>query len=163
MKETTSSSMPPCFDRWCQKFDHLLRTKAQKREFRNYLGGLLGESERKNISQMADNNLDITYHKLHHFLTESTWKYEKINEQRLQIINSYRQGWLGLSEYQVRNKRSLMRHFILVFCAYTFIQWHRLTGGLRRQWGNKPLNTFGEACLGVSYSNVFSIFSMVER
>ena len=72
-------------------------------------------------------------------------------------------GWLGLSEYQVRNKRSLMRHFILVFCAYTFIQWHRLTGGLRRQWGNKPLNTFGEACLGVSYSNVFSIFSMVER
>ena len=94
MKETTSSSMPPCFDRWCQKFDHLLRTKAQKREFRNYLGGLLGESERKNISQMADNNLDITYHKLHHFLTESTWKYEKINEQRLQIINSYRQSRL---------------------------------------------------------------------
>ncbi|BAQ66490.1 mobile element protein [Geminocystis sp. NIES-3709] len=38
-----------------------------------------------------------------------------------------------------------MRHFILVFCAYTFIQWHRLTGGLRRQWGNKPLNTFAES------------------
>ena len=49
MKETTSSSMPPCFNRWCQKFDPLLRTKAQKREFRNYLGGLLGESKRKNL------------------------------------------------------------------------------------------------------------------
>lgn len=54
-------------------------------------------------------------------------------------------GWLGLSEYQLRDKKSLMRHFILVFCAYTLIQWHRLTGGLRRRWANKPLNTFAEA------------------
>ena len=54
-------------------------------------------------------------------------------------------GWLGLSEYQLRNKNSLMKHFILVFCAYTFIQWHRLTGGFRRRWANKPLNTFTEA------------------
>ncbi len=54
-------------------------------------------------------------------------------------------GWLGLKEYQVRSKRSLKRHFILVFCAYTFILWHKLTGGLRRRWANKPLNTFPEA------------------
>ena len=38
-----------------------------------------------------------------------------------------------------------MKHFILVFCAYTFIQWHRLTEGLRRRWANKPLTTFREA------------------
>lgn len=30
-------------------------------------------------------------------------------------------GWLGLSEYQVRDKKSLERHWILVFTAYTFI------------------------------------------
>lgn len=54
-------------------------------------------------------------------------------------------GWLGLKEYQVRDKRSLLRHFILVFCAYTFILWHQMTGGLRRRWANKPLNTFTEA------------------
>jgi hypothetical protein len=54
-------------------------------------------------------------------------------------------GWLGLSEYQVRDSRSLIRHFILVFCAYTFILWHTLTGGLRRRWASKPLNTFTEA------------------
>jgi hypothetical protein len=54
-------------------------------------------------------------------------------------------GWLGLSEYQVRDSRSLLRHFILVFCAYTFILWHTLTGGLRRRWASKPLNTFTEA------------------
>jgi SRSO17 transposase len=54
-------------------------------------------------------------------------------------------GWLGLKEYQVRDKKSLIRHFILVFCAYTFILWHQLTGGLRRRWANKSLNTFIEA------------------
>ena len=61
-------------------------------------------------------------------------------------------GWLGLSEYQVREKKGLERHFILVFCAYTFMRtrmrrlpphremsvlWHKLTGGLRRRWANK--------------------------
>ena len=53
MRETTPSAMPPCFDRWCKRFDDLLKTKAQKREFRHYIGGLLGESKRKNIYQMA--------------------------------------------------------------------------------------------------------------
>ena len=53
-------------------------------------------------------------------------------------------GWLGLSEYQVREKKGLERHFILVFSAYTFMRtrilrfpqnremfvlWHKLTGG----------------------------------
>jgi hypothetical protein len=54
-------------------------------------------------------------------------------------------GWLGLSEYQVRDYRSLIRHFIIVFCAYTFILWHTLTGGLRRRWASKSLTTFVEA------------------
>jgi SRSO17 transposase len=386
MRETTPAAMPPCFDKWCKRFDDLLRTKAQKREFRHYLGGLLGESERKNVSQMARDAVKVTYHKLHHFLTEATWSALKINERRLEVMNKcsqtrinkgfsliiddsghrksgnftagvgrqyigeigktdngnvvvtthlydgkkslpldielyqhgnslsegkkdpefkkkptlaleliarslnrgyrpgivlidsaygnntsflkelekkelkyiggiaknrnilfktpsgksepirideyakwiseeefkeiqiqgekprtvwvaiieveiskligqrkiaivmsapvfedaedidylitnvegevvteqwivdtysqrnwvevfYREakGWLGLSEYQVREKRGLERHFILVFCAYTFILWHKLTGGLRRRWANKPLNTFPEA------------------
>jgi hypothetical protein len=54
-------------------------------------------------------------------------------------------GWLGLKEYQTRGEKSLKRHFILVFCAYTFILWHKLTGGLRRRWSNKPITTFPEA------------------
>ena len=79
MKETTPAAMPPCFERWCKRFDNVLKNKAQKREFRNYLGGLLGESERKNLSQIARDSVEVTYHKLHHFLTEATWvqKYKK--------------------------------------------------------------------------------------
>ena len=386
MKETTPAAMPPCFDRWCQRFDDIFGHIAQKREFRNYLGGLLGESERKNMSQMAANAVGVTYHKLHHFLTAAPWSFSELNQRRLEVMNQCRQtkinqgfslivddsghrksgnftevvgrqyigeigktengvvavtthlydgikslpldielyqkadslpkgnadpefkkkpeiardlidqslargyrpgivlidagygnnatflqevekrklkyiggiaknrkviiqklgdkkeeirvdylartlpkeafskiqlqlekprtvwvatmeielskytgkrvvaivmnaatgdeaseidylmsnvelstatgewivktysqrnwvevfyreakGWLGLKEYQVRDKRSLMRHLILVFCAYTFILWHTLTGGLRRKWANKPLNTFTEA------------------
>ncbi len=386
MKETTPAAMPPCFDRWCRRFDDVFKHLAQKREFRNYLAGLIGESERKNLSQMANNAVGVTYHRLHHFLTEAPWESQQVNERRLIVMNQcsqtrinrgftliiddsghrksgnftegigrqyigeigktdngivvvtthlydgskslpldielyqhasslpegkkdaefkkkpelaltlidrslsrgyrpglvlidagygnntafllelekrklkylggvaknrqviidtegnnreeirldnlaesissedftqiqlntekprtvwvatknvelsrlegkrtiaivmnastyqeasdidyfitnveastataewivttysqrnwvevfYREakGWLGLSEYQVRDKRSLKRHFILVFCAYTFILWHTLTGGLRRRWANKPLSTFTEA------------------
>jgi hypothetical protein len=63
----------------------------------------------------------------------------------LEVFYREAKGWLGLKEYQVRQKRSLLRHFILVFVAYTFILWYKLTGGLRRRWGNKPLKTFPEA------------------
>ena len=91
MRETTPAAMPPCFDRWCKKFDDLLRTKAQKREFRQYLGGLLGESGRKNIYQMASDRVEVTYHKLHHFLTEATWSADKINGRRLEVMNKCNQ------------------------------------------------------------------------
>jgi len=385
MRETISTAMPPCFDRWCKRFDDIFQTKAQKKEFRHYLGGLLGESERKNLSQIATDTVDASYHSLRHFLVRANWAEQEINDRRLEVMKSCRQtkpsssfaliiddsghrksgnftsgvgrqyigeigktdngivvvtshlydgrksipldielyqpanslpdgkkdpeflkkpdialnlidrtlqrnyrpgiviidsgygnntsflkelenrglkylggiaknrnvtvkkegiltsiridelakslprkefteveinldqpkkvwvktlkveisrlegirsvaivmnaptfeestdidyfitnvnpnlvtsqwvvetysqrnwvevfyreakGWLGLKEYQVRHKRSLLRHFILVFCAYTFILWHKLTGGLRRRWGNKPLKTFPEA------------------
>jgi uncharacterized GH25 family protein len=67
--------------------------------------------------------------------------------QRNWIEVFYREvkGWLGLQEYQVREKKSLEKHFILVFCAYSFILWQKLTGGIRRRWSSKPLTTFVEA------------------
>jgi hypothetical protein len=55
MKETTPDAMPPCFEKWCHRFDEVFRHQAQKKGFRHYLGGLLGESERKNITQMSNN------------------------------------------------------------------------------------------------------------
>jgi hypothetical protein len=404
MKETTPAAMPPCFDRWCKRFDDIWTHQAQKREFRNYIGGLLGESERKNLSQMASNAVGVTYHRLHHFLTEAPWSTLEVNERRLVVMNQcsqtrisrgftlivddsghrksgnftegvgrqyigeigkidngivvvtthlydgkkslpldielyqhasslpegkkniefkkkpelalelidrslergyrpgivlidagygnnitfllelekrklkylgglaknrkviietsanqrteirldklaeslpieafipvqinlnkpktvwvatteveisrlerkqsiaivmnassfsqatdidyfitnvspsianpewivatysqrnwvevfYREakGWLGLREYQVRDKRSLMRHFILVFCAYTFILWHTLTGGLRRRWANKPLNTFAEALVAFRTAMSFRFYDWLNR
>ena len=91
MKETTPAAMPPCFDRWCQKFDDLFKNKSQKREFRNYLGGLLGESERKNLFQIATDAVEVTYHRLHHFITEAPWSSDMVNERRLQVMNKCNQ------------------------------------------------------------------------
>ena len=90
------------------------------------------------------------------------------------VVNTYSQrnwvevfyreakGWLGLKEYQVRDLKSLKRHFILVFCAYTFILWHKLTGGLRRRWANKSLNTFPEAIARISYSYILPFCQLAE-
>ena len=72
-------------------------------------------------------------------------------------------GWLGLSEYQVRDYRSLLRHLILVFCAYTFILWHTLTGGLRRRWANKPLNTFVDALEAFRTAMSFRFFEWLNH
>ena len=63
----------------------------------------------------------------------------------MEVFYREAKGWLGLKEYQTRSIKSLNRHLILVFCAYSFIIWQQLTGGLRRRWANKPLNTFTEA------------------
>lgn len=54
-------------------------------------------------------------------------------------------GWLGWKEYQVRSERSIRRHLILVFVAYTFVRWHQLTGGFQRQWAKKKLKTWVDA------------------
>ncbi len=40
---------------------------------------------------------------------------------------------------------STVTWFKIAKTSLTFILWHKLTGGLRRRWGNKPLNTFPEA------------------
>jgi SRSO17 transposase len=61
--------------------------KAQKTGFRHYLGGLLGESDRKNLTQMSDNAVGVVYKRLHHFMTDAPWDDSKVNERRLEVMN----------------------------------------------------------------------------
>ncbi len=56
----------------------------------------------------------------------ASWIVRTYTERNwVEVFYREAKGWLGLREYQVRDKRSLLRHFILVFCAYTFILWHK--------------------------------------
>ena len=71
--------------------DHLFKTKAQRKEFRHDLGGLLGESQRKNLSQLAENAVDLSDHSWRHFALRANWSEIEINPPRLQVINSCRQ------------------------------------------------------------------------
>lgn len=103
------------------------------------------------------NATDIDY-----FITNVTpqWIVDTYSQRNwVEVFYREAKGWLGLKEYQVRDKRSLMRHFILVFSAYTFILWHQLTGGLRRRWANKPLNTFTEALEAFKTAMSFRFFN----
>ena len=95
MKETTPDAMPPCFEKWCHRFDDVFNHQAQKKGFRHYLGGLLGESERKNLTQMSNNAVGVVYNQLHHFLTEATWDAQKVNERRLQVMQQCSQTKLN--------------------------------------------------------------------
>jgi hypothetical protein len=63
----------------------------------------------------------------------------------VEVFSREDKGWLGLKEYQVRGDRSLYRHWILVFWAYSFIVWHTLNGGPRRSDAHQPLETFTDA------------------
>ena len=91
MKETTLSAMPQCFEKWCAKFDDLWKNQGQRKGFRYYLAGLLGESKRKNITQMTDNIIGSSYHNVHHFISKSKWSAYEINERRLKLMNKCNQ------------------------------------------------------------------------
>lgn len=50
------------------------------------------------------------------------WIVETYSQRNwVEVFYREAKGWLGFKEYQVRDNKSLLRHFILVFCAYTFI------------------------------------------
>jgi SRSO17 transposase len=53
---------------------------------------LLGENERKNLSQIAENNIKIVYDWLHYFITEAPWKASEVNEVRLSVMNKCSQS-----------------------------------------------------------------------
>ncbi len=94
----------------------------------------------------------------------ASWIVKTYTERNwVEVFYREAKGWLGLREYQVRDKRSLLRHFILVFCAYTFILWHKLTGGLQRQWANRPLNTFVEALEAFRTAMSFRFFEWLTE
>ena len=91
MKEQVPSVMPACFENWCGRFDDLFGRQKQRQGFRNYLGGLLGESQRKNLAQIASNTVDGSYNQLRHFLKESPWDIEQLNNRRLEVMHQCRQ------------------------------------------------------------------------
>ena len=66
-------------EKWCQKFEDLWKTKAQKKGFRYYLAGLLGESKRKNITQITNNLVGATYDNIYHFISFAEWNESLLN------------------------------------------------------------------------------------
>lgn len=76
----------------------------------------------------------------------SAWIAQTYSKRNwIEVFYRETKGWLGMAQYQVRDRRSIERHWILVYTAFTFLACQRFTGGLRRRWSTEPLNTFGDA------------------
>ncbi len=101
--------------------DDLWQTKGQKKGFRCYLAGLLGESKRKNISQITDNIIGSSYHNIHHFISESKWSTKNLNERRLQIMNR-------------RNQTRIRNGFALIIDDSRHRKSGNFTSGVGRQY-----------------------------
>ena len=98
------------------------------------------------------------------FKVTEQWIVDTYSQRNwVEVFYREAKGWLVLKEYKVREKKGLKRHFILVFCAYTFILWHKLTGGLRRRWANKPLNTFPQALEAFRTAMSYRFVSWLNR
>lgn len=91
MKHQVGAAMPKCFENWCRRFDNLFSRQSQRQGFRMYLGGLLGESDRKNLTQIASNTVDGSYNSLRQFLIDSPWDEAKLNNRRLEVMHCCRQ------------------------------------------------------------------------
>lgn len=91
MKYQVTAAMPACFENWCRRFDNVFSRGSQRQGFRMYLGGLLGESERKNLTQIATNIIDGSENRLRHFLNDAPWDEAKLNNCRLEVMQQCRQ------------------------------------------------------------------------
>ena len=63
---------------------------------------------------MAENALEVTYHRLHHFLTEAPWSSSQVNDRRLEIMNKCSQrritrGFSFIIDDSVHRKRGNFR------------------------------------------------------
>lgn len=74
------------------------------------------------------------------------WIAQSYSERNwIEVFYREVKGWLGMTHYQVRDQRSIERHWYIAFNAFTFLTFQRLTGGLRRQYSTKPIETFGDS------------------
>ena len=63
---------------------------------------------------MAENALEVTYHRLHHVLTEVSWSISQVNDRRLEIMNKCSQrritrGFSLIVDDSVHRKRGNLR------------------------------------------------------
>ena len=81
---------------------------------------------------MAENTLGVTYHRLHHFLTEAPWSNSQVNDRRLEIMNKCSQ-------------RRITRGFSLIIDDSV----HRKTGNFRDGVGRKYIGEIGTRDNGI--------------
>jgi SRSO17 transposase len=69
-----------------ESFDDLFSRPNQRQGLRAYVLGLLSETHRKNVERISERVLSQHYQSLHHFLCESPWDAEALNDRRIGML-----------------------------------------------------------------------------
>lgn len=69
-------------------YDGLWNREEQKRYFVAYVKGLISETHRKNIQRVTEKIFETDYQSMHHFVAESPWNYQDMNECRLSFVEN---------------------------------------------------------------------------
>src|SRR5438477_6278174 len=83
---------PGPLEDYAVRFDDVFSRLAQRRGFREYLTGLLAPRDRnKTLTCLAgtepvDGAQHAAVQRLQHFLSESTWDSERVNDRRLELL-----------------------------------------------------------------------------
>jgi SRSO17 transposase len=72
------------------KFDNIFSEPSQRENFRLYGTGLILEIKRKNIWYISEHILEIDYQSMHHFMHDAPWVENRLNDQRVAMMNSNR-------------------------------------------------------------------------
>lgn len=85
-------AVPDPLEAYAARFDDLFTSPAQRRGFRDYLGGLLLPRQRnKTLTCLADTEPVVgachrEAQRYHHFLADAPWDAEKVNDRRLELV-----------------------------------------------------------------------------
>jgi hypothetical protein len=80
----------PMLETFYKKFDNIFRESSQRENFRFYGNGLILEIKRKNIWYMSEHIIDGDYQPMHHFMRDSPWYENTLNDQRIDILDNNR-------------------------------------------------------------------------
>ena len=80
----------PMFERFYKKFDNIFTEPSQRVNFRLYGTGLMLEIKRKNIWYMNEHIIDSDYQPMHHYMHDSPWYENGLNDQRVDILDNNR-------------------------------------------------------------------------
>jgi len=80
----------PMFESFYKKFDNIFSEPSQRENFRLYGTGLMLEIKRKNIWYINEHILETDYQPMHHFMHDSPWDENRLNDQRVEMMDSNR-------------------------------------------------------------------------
>ena len=105
------SIIPPSLEKFLEEFKDLF-IEPQFENFKVYPFGLQLELKRTNIQTIDECRPKSNYDSLHHFLTNSPWDEEKVNNRRIEIIQrdkrtrSYPDGSLVIDDVACKKSKS---------------------------------------------------------